>query len=78
MIVASALLSLLFVPMIFDRMFVYPASSATERRAEPAFKPVPGAAGMSLIIADLYLYDTGYGTDPDSVIGVTLMFLYAS
>jgi hypothetical protein len=41
--------------MIFERMFVYPASSNTERNAEPAFRPVPAEAGRTLMIADLYL-----------------------
>jgi hypothetical protein len=77
-IVARALFNLLFVPIIFERIFVYPASSKTERNADQAFRPVPADAGSILMIAALYLNVVSYGTLPHSVIGITFIFLYAS
>jgi hypothetical protein len=53
--VVSATLSLLFAPTIFERIFSYQASSRTALNDEPAFKPVPGAAGINFTIHALFL-----------------------
>gem|GEM_PF-6727837 len=44
--------------MIFDKIFVHPTRSRTILTEDPAFKPVPGAAGISFTCAPLYLLAT--------------------
>lgn len=56
--VARALFNLFGLPIIFERIFVHPTKSSTILTEEPAFKPVPGAAGISLTCAPLYLFAT--------------------
>jgi len=56
--VARALFNLLGLPIIFERIFVHPTKSSTILTEEPAFNPVPGAAGISLTCAPLYLFAT--------------------
>jgi hypothetical protein len=77
-IVARALLSLLFVQTIFDKIFVYHANSRTDLTEDHALRPVPEAAGIIFIKADLYLNVSAYGTEPFLLIDTKKMFLYAS
>jgi len=52
------LFNLFVVQTIFESILVYHANSKTLLTEEPAFKPVPGAAGNNLTFADLYLIYT--------------------
>jgi hypothetical protein len=55
LIEAIALFNLLFDHIILDNTFSNPASSKTALTEDQAFKPVPAAAGKSLITHALYL-----------------------
>jgi hypothetical protein len=59
MIVAIALLSLLFEPTILESTFSYPANSRTDLIEEPALRPVPHVAGINFTKHDLYLVAVG-------------------
>gem|GEM_PF-1260859 len=70
--------NLLLEPIIFESIFSYHASSKTALTAEPAFRPVPPEAGISLTIQDLNFFVIAYGTVLAFVIGTSNKFLYAS
>jgi len=59
MIVAIALLSLLFDPTILESTFSYPASSRTDLIEDQALRPVPPAAGINFTKHDLYFVTVG-------------------
>src|SRR5215472_6370058 len=68
----------LFVPSDLVRMSLIPASSMTARMAPPEITPVPGAAGLSRILAAPHLNRTSCGMVVPTIGTVTMLRLAIS
>ena len=76
--VANTTFCLLLEPKDFERMFLYPASSRTERDGPPAITPVPSGDVFNNTDALPNLPMKSCGTLPSSLIGTSTNFLIAS
>ncbi len=74
--VARTVLMGLLVPIDLVRMSLMPESSITARMAPPEITPVPGAAGLSMILAAPHLWRTSWGMVVPTI-GTLIMFRFA-
>src|SRR5438270_1065428 len=75
--VARTVLMGLLVPCDLVRMSFMPADSMTARIAPPEMTPVPGAAGLSMILADPHLSRTSCGMVVPTI-GTVIMLRFAT